>query len=123
MTEKKSTKKVTTKRQRKPKEKIVEEKTLMLSESEMRVIENSINDITTSSLRMAAEEQAHRNLKLELELLEIKIEKKKILVADENARLEKRKAIYNKLIKDICEKYNISNTKFGYNPESGEIIC
>ena len=121
--EKKVAKKVTTRRKRVAKKvPTIKPVGKILNDSELRTIEVSVLETQNAKLIMGNEEQVLRNYLLEFELLKVKIEKQKTVVADRDVRYKNKSQSYDTTMKGICEKYDVNKSKFGYNPDTGEII-
>jgi 2-polyprenyl-6-methoxyphenol hydroxylase-like FAD-dependent oxidoreductase len=98
------------------KKKAVEEK--ILSPDEHRAVEKMPLVIENAKLLMALEEQALKNMLLELRLLEQKIEKQKIIVSERHSRYNSEKERYGLVIGDIMKSHKLDSEKFSYNNDT-----
>jgi len=94
-----------------------------LSSEDLRQIENLSKDVIIAKAFMATEEQALRNLNLELQLMTVKIEKQRELVQNKAQYFEQKKAKYADYMANMNPKYGLNpEDSLGYNPDSGELI-
>lgn len=95
-----------------------------LSPDDLLKCETLTRDITNAKLAMHLEEQALRNMLLESELLKIKIEKQKELLALKSSLYDRSKNIYNSYVGEMWPKYGIDPQaeKIGYDDTTGKII-
>jgi hypothetical protein len=112
----------TTKREKKKEPEIVEPSDKFLSPDDHRQVLVLPKIIENAQLLSAVEEQNLRNYLLELELLKIKIEKQKEVVAQKHHIYESEKKKYNHIMNDITTKYELKGKGFSYDNESGKII-
>lgn len=115
----------TTTRIRKTKKK-TEQKSEILNKLEfedLRQLENLSKDVIISQKEMFIEEQSLRNMKLELQILESKIEKQIDFVQVKSLRYEAKKQKFAMFRNEINPKYGFkSGESMGYVPETGEIV-
>ena len=112
----------TTKRERKIEVKEPEKKEY-LEHDHLKNLEVISRDVENAKLSMAVEEQSLANMELEKKLLDVKIEKQKILVASKAQRYETMKQKYVSYKKEIWPLYGLKeNEPMGYDPLSGRIV-
>lgn len=94
-----------------------------LHPSHLLLLEVSQRDIENAKLRMATEEQALRNMILEGQLLNIKIEKQKQLLQSLSRAFESEKEKFTSHKKDIWPQYGFKEDEgLGYDSISGKIV-
>ncbi len=93
-----------------------------LSADEHRIVETQPLLIENAKLLMACEEQNLKVLTLEFELLDMKIKKQKVVVAERHRAWEAAKARYDIIIGGISKNHGLATEKFSYKNDTGEII-
>ena len=94
-----------------------------LSSEDLRQLENLSKDVIIAKMDMNLEEQALRNISLELQLLQNKLTKQHQLVQAKSDFFEQKKAKYADYRVSINPKYGLKESdSLGYNPESGELV-
>jgi hypothetical protein len=78
--------------------------------------------IENAKLKMAVEEQLLKNMILEYKLMEAQIERQRRVVGEYHHKYNQEKTLYTSTISDIMKNHNLENDKFGYNPNTGEIV-
>jgi hypothetical protein len=94
----------------------------ILSQQEQIAVQVSPLEVQNAKLLMAIEEQALKNMVLELEMLSLKIDKQKARVGTLANKYESAKAIYTGTMSDIMKNHGLPSDKFSYNTNTGEII-
>ena len=106
----------------KQKEIIEEEVKNFLSADDFRLVETVYRDVDNYKLKIHVEEQALKNMYLELAILDLKIVKQRMTVKHASDSYENKKESYKKMVLGMIKKYNIDdNDRFSYDPETGEI--
>lgn len=101
----------------------VDERKEFLDSSHLLRVETLQRDVINARLAMAVEEQALKNMALELKILENDIEKKKILVSSKAQKYEIEKQKLENLKRDLFKEYGFKeNENLAYNAEDGKII-
>jgi hypothetical protein len=94
-----------------------------LSADDLLKCETLSRDVQTAQLYVHVEEQALRNMNLEIVLLQLKISKQKELLGQKANELDLIKKRYNQYMANMWPKYGIdsSDKSLGYDPETGLI--
>ena len=93
-----------------------------LDPSHLMQVEVMGRDIINAELNMALEEQHLSNMLLSLELLQIKIEKQRILLASKDQKYKISVEKFTNYKKEIWPEYGLNISEpMGYDPISGEI--
>ena len=93
-----------------------------LSHEHLKYLEIFSRDTENAKLSMALEEQSLRNMLLSLELLQIKIEKQRILLASKDQKYKISVEKFTNYKKEIWPEYGLNISEpMGYDPISGEI--
>ena len=93
-----------------------------LSHEHLKYLEVFSRDTENAKLSMALEEQSLRNMLLSLELLQIKIEKQRILLASKDQKYKISVEKFTNYKKEIWPEYGLNISEpMGYDPISGEI--
>jgi hypothetical protein len=93
-----------------------------LSHEHLKYLEVFSRDTENAKLSMALEEQSLRNMLLSLELLQIKIEKQRILLASKDQKYKISVEKFTNYKKEIWPDYGLNISEpMGYDPISGEI--
>jgi len=102
---------------------VIEESTSkFLEPNDLRFLETLGRDVENSKLLMALEEQSLTNMSLQLENLQLKIEKQRHVIASRSQGYEASKGKFISFKKEIWPKYGLSEeARMGYDPISGEI--
>ena len=98
------------------------EESMVLTNSELLLVETSPLQVENARLLCAVEEQSLANMIAEKKLLEMAIDKQKERVAQLHAKYESEKRRHGGIIGEIMKNHNITSDKFSYNNETGEII-
>lgn len=105
-------------------EEIVPEKKEFLSPDHLRQLETIDRDIQIAKLSMAVEEQALKNLILEYNILQTKIEKQKILLMEKSKFYDNQRVMFTNFKKELWPQYGLGEASgLGYDPNTGKIIC
>lgn len=93
-----------------------------LSPDHLKYLEVFSRDTENAKLSMALEEQSLRNMLLSLELLQIKIEKQRVLLASKDQKYKISVEKFTNYKKEIWPEYGLNISEpMGYDPISGEI--
>jgi len=93
-----------------------------LSHEHLKYLEVFSRDTENAKLSMALEEQSLRNMLLSLELLQIKIEKQRVLLASKDQKYKISVEKFTNYKKEIWPEYGLNISEpMGYDPISGEI--
>lgn len=93
-----------------------------LSHEHLKYLEVFSRDTENAKLSMALEEQSLRNMLLSLELLQIKIEKQRILLASKDQKYKISVEKFTNYKKEIWPEYGLNiSDPMGYDSISGEL--
>ena len=94
-----------------------------LDDLDLRYIPEYHKDVVIAQKDMALEEQAQKNMHLELLIMQANIEKQRKIVTDRADKYEKRKEKYKAYLAEISPKYGLKEGEsLAYNPDTGEIV-